>query len=284
MEFLEFYLPNADLFHGTLNQELVQVKDSPLKYFFVIDTFNKTIGCFALKEQSIGYFVLLVQSNEIFNEMVTFWKSNIKETINLSTSSRYLENFLDLVFIFKYSRYRMVLDLNKFDGTNCTLNNFFHNIQKIQIDSVTMIESIVKLIFEANEQTLDQKIFNRYALDLEQETKLLYDIFHSFHEEFRLIEEVSFCYQDSYSHFAGVILITEYLGTHLIYDLAVFKNFQGKKIGSNLICSSIKALQSTSYTKLALYVTKGNSNAEHIYTKLQFASEEFDFCQLELNS
>lgn len=283
-EFLTFYLPHADLFMGTLDQEYNSQKNLELKNYFVFNDENNIIGCFTILKQSIGNFALLERSPGIFKELLEFWKNEIKESIRLSISNRFSDEFIALGFTFKYSRVRMELSLQQFDDSSCTFESVSSYIQTIDIDSVSLTEAIVKTIFYANEGSIDQEIFNETTLELEKQTKLLFDIFHARHDEFTLIKDASFISKDSNSNVSGVILVTEWFEMPLIYEISVLKDAQGKKLGKKLLCRSIKSLKDAGYNKLALYVTIGNARAENLYNKLQFVPEKFKFCQLELQA
>ena len=176
----------------------------------------------------------------------------------------------------------MELSLQQLDQSPCTFESDSSYIPAIDIVSVSLTETIVKTIFYANEGSIDQEIFNETNLELEKQTKLLFDIFHARHDEFILIKEASFIYKDANSNVSGVILITEWFEIPLIYEISVLKHAQGKELGKKLLCWSIKSLKNAGYNKLALYVTIGNARAENLYNKLQFIPEKFKFCQLEL--
>ncbi len=80
----------------------------------------------------------------------------------------------------------------------------------------------------------------------------------------------------------GVILVDKYNAIPTILDIAIKKEHQGKGLGKILIKTVINALHDK-YNELLLFVTRGNTNAEHLYESLGFKQLSDDLVALIKN-
>lgn len=72
----------------------------------------------------------------------------------------------------------------------------------------------------------------------------------------------------------GACIITLWQGAPLIADLITHPHHKNQGLGTYLLTRSSAALYAQGYEELYLFVTVGNTNAQHIYEKLGFTVVE----------
>lgn len=72
----------------------------------------------------------------------------------------------------------------------------------------------------------------------------------------------------------GAIMISCWHGVPLVTDIMVHPSMKNQGLGTFLLQRSINALWEHGEAELCLYVTDGNANAQHVYTKLGFKTVE----------
>jgi predicted GNAT family acetyltransferase len=68
----------------------------------------------------------------------------------------------------------------------------------------------------------------------------------------------------------GAIMISRWHDVPLVTDIMVHPGMKNQGLGAFLLQKSMNALLELGETELSLYVTDGNTNAQHVYAKLGF--------------
>ncbi len=285
LQIREIHIEDIDKFWNKLSESFMpkyEMEDFPdFKKFVLNDIKNKTkyYGLFDNNDQLIGGFrlsktITYFFVDENFDVKQQFAKEAVKmikrDKKVVFTKQRFARLFLDMGFKIDHQRYVMILRPLKIHDIKIpkeyTINKF----------SSEDIDQVIKVITNAYQNTIDEKIMN--TTDENSVRSLINETLKT---DGSILTDYSFVL-----HFnnepIGVILVDKYNAIPTILDIAIKKEHQGKGLGKTLIKTVINALHDK-YDELLLFVTRGNTNAEHLYESLGFKHLSDDLVALIKN-
>jgi len=249
-----------------------EIKNKKAAYYEILDEQGDMVGGFRLTKNVITFFFLnkhLPEEEEIARKIFELLGSQDK--IYIFTKERYTSIFRKTNFDVDHQRYSMI-------------KKPLHAFYKITVPeeysirpfSKNMLPEVVKVLLDAYAGTLDEKIFGKS--NEKQLLKSLKELVDGEVEDFTFLQKHSFLayWRDEV---VGVIMITYYMKSPLVYDMAVKKAHQGRGLGKALLQTAINSL-SKEYNELVLYVTRGNTRAEKLYNSLGFKQLSDDLVAL----
>ena len=251
-----------------------EIKEGKVKYYGIFDDNENIVGGFRASKV-ITYFFLNKQGSQedkIIAEVLKKIKRNEQDKLRVFTKQRFIDLFLERGFKVRYQRYSMVLKpLPKFKEIKVPKG------YTIKPFSAEQLSQVAEILVDGYAGTIDERIFGKSSKEETEES--LKKIINGEEKEFPFLDEATFL---AYSpeEPIGVIFITLYQDSPLVYTMAVKKQHQGKGIGKAILQFSINSL-SKRYNQLVLYVTRGNTRAEELYKSIGFKQISDDLVALE---
>jgi ribosomal protein S18 acetylase RimI-like enzyme len=222
-------------------------------------------GGFIKGKIGISYFFIdltLPDLHEVIEQVIE-WVTPHENKIKFFIKERYQDLYLSHGFKSVYARYMMNLNLKQFN--NVEDDNL---LTKFKIERIPLynIEKVIDVIFDAYQDTRDATILG-YNNDDVIRFHLL-NLISGIDKDFLLLSQHSHVLFRK-NEIVGTILIVLDLEKPMIYDIAVLKSEQGKKLGKALLLKALGSLKNE-FSELKLVVTQGNANAERLYRSVGF--------------
>ncbi|MFX0064373.1 MAG: GNAT family N-acetyltransferase [Candidatus Hermodarchaeota archaeon] len=141
-------------------------------------------------------------------------------------------------------------------------------------------EPVTRIYIDAYQGTMDEQIFSPDGLNYEDELKYMSSFLNNQSKSYPIIEPASVV-AISGQEIVGFCYTCNWRGLPLIWDFAVPKKHQRKRIGTALLESVLTNLKMEGYDQIVLFVTRGNDEARKIYDSLGFKEDNCTLLVLE---
>lgn len=256
--------------HNNLEEEIEIIqKYRNIRPFWIKNDLEQDVGTVKIRRDSTFFgFGLradltldeVKQIFDIIENEINFWFANTR--LYATVSTEYIDMAIAHDYKIEFSRYKMLLDLNKI---KCLAP--YDDLDLIPYDEKYFPE-MVECFIDAYSGTIDEKIGMFSATIAHNAIRSIFE------GKFGVFKtELSVLYVNANGNLVGASLITISEGNPLIVIVGVRRDEQGKSLGRKMLSANIELCKKYDYDRLTLWVTKENSTALGLYESIGFIKQ-----------